>query len=208
MAQGVQYEIFKKSLTALPRLVTFHPVVGHQSKAIGGEKMRRNVIAWCFPFIAGIVLIPARAKADSYSFSISGTGITASGKITVAPANGKNEVKNIKGTLNGFDINLLGVNIFDNNDNILSESSTPYLDSSGISFVANGINYNLSYQGMEPSGAYILNTHIQTHPGPHVDFYVGPDKPVATPEPPLILLLATGFAGLVFVFRRKLQLGG
>src|SRR6266849_10828064 len=102
--------------------------------------MRRNVIAWCLPIIAGIVLIPTRARADSYSYDISNitTGtVIASGRITVAPANGKNKVTVIQGTIlnGGFKIDLLGVNTFgingNNNDNTLTESS-PYLTSGGI----------------------------------------------------------------------------
>ena len=174
--------------------------------------MRSNVLTWCLPIIAGIVLIPTRAKADSYSYNISnfttGAGI-ASGRITVAPANGKNKVTVIQGTIlnGGFKIDLLGVNSFGNNDNTLTNSS-PYLDSSGISFVANNVNYNVAYQGQGLSGRYILTTGGPIPVGQQVNFYVGPTDTVPTPEPPLVLLLATGFAGLIFVFRRKLQLGG
>jgi hypothetical protein len=158
------------------------------------------------------MLIPTRANADSYTYnisSISGT-VIASGRVTVAPANGQNKVTVFQGTIlnGGFKIDLLGVNSFGNNNNTLTDLS-PYLAGGGISFVANGVDYNISYGGL--SQGYMLKTTLDPTgtAGTKVSFYVGTgDPPTVTPEPPVILLLATGFAGLMFVFRRKLQLGG
>jgi hypothetical protein len=67
--------------------------------------------------------------------------------------------------INGFQMTLLPANGFDQNDNFLNPSGTPYLDRHGISFVANGVDYNLFY--LNSAVGYVLNI------GPGSFNYVG-----------------------------------
>ena len=100
-------------------------------------------------------------------------------------------------------MSLLSAGSWEGNDNILNmNAGATELDSGGISFVANGVDYNLYYRPVLSS--YVLNV------GPGSTSVVGrtvslSDPPVNASEPGSMLLLATGLGGVLLLFRRKLQ---
>ena len=176
--------------------------------------MRRYLVASCLAMMASVLLAPSALRADSFAFNISGLGVSASGAkdtevvtasgtfIATSEGNGEYLVTSMSGTLNGSAITLLSDNSFDENDNLfITQPGAIEVDGNGISFVANGVDYNL----FDRNSSYVLDEGSQSaSQGLEVTF--DPTSVMNTPEPSSFLLLATGLAGVLFVFRRKLQL--
>ncbi len=177
--------------------------------------IRRMVLAFCrngetmksFTRI-GVVLVGAvvllvcasGAYADSFSFSITGA-YHASGTLTTGPlSGGKYLITGISGIQNGQMItSLITPYGFAGNDNFLYAGS-PSLDFPGFSFVANGIDYNVYYDGAPVGGSATAyyETTVSGRLGGLINFSV-----VSAPEPSTLLLLGLGLFGLVIVTRSK-----
>jgi hypothetical protein len=82
----------------------------------------------------------------------------ASGTLTASLVSGDQYlVTGISGTQNGFSMTLLDVGAYAGNDNDIY-SSVPYLDGSGVSFSADGIDYNIFYNVVSDDGYFEANS--------------------------------------------------
>jgi hypothetical protein len=144
--------------------------------------------------IVGMLLGATSANADSFNFSISGTGISASGTFTTnSLLSGSYLITGISGTQDGMAMTLIAPNGFDANDNLLF-ATAPQVDFEGVSFLAGGIAYNLYYNSIACCGGPVayFETTVPGVLGPQVTFSAAP-----APEPASLLLLGVGFAGLL-----------
>jgi hypothetical protein len=163
-----------------------------------GGLVKPRLIAFA---LAGVVALFAAqpTRAESFTFSISGAGITASGSLTVTPLGGGIDlITGLNGKQNGQKMTLLGIGGFDLNDNVLYTSSSDELDSLGFSFAAGGHNYKVYFNEF-PALLGGSETYYETS----VLGALGGKVSFATPEPPVYLLLAVGLLGLL-ITRRKL----
>lgn len=139
------------------------------------------------------------AKADTFSFTISG-GYSASGTLTTDPLSGGSYlITGISGSQDGDSItSLIPVNGFAANDNLLYPTP-PLLDIPGFSFVAGGVDYNVYYDGADFGGSATsyYETTVSGVLGSQVNFSVVP-----TPEPSTLLLFVVGLVALVLWRRR------
>src|ERR1700709_378640 len=86
----------------------------------------------------------ARAAPISFDFSYTGSGVTAEGELITNGilVGGFYTVTSITGDRNGISITSLSMpGSLGGNDNLLSPS-TPFVDNSGITYVAGGMSYN------------------------------------------------------------------
>jgi len=162
-----------------------------------------------------LVIAPA-ALADTYYFSFSGGGISASGTL-VGTEIGNTGVYDItSGTINilngvfsgppgsgTFDV---GTNNAYGNDDFLYPSGWSsygtYVDHGGLLFTVNGEFVNLwAGDNNYPGTSYSLSY------GDGI-FYPGTMEISLTPEPGSLLLLGTGLLGLAFVVFRKAKPSG
>jgi hypothetical protein len=152
---------------------------------------------------AAILAAPiAVAHADTFNFSATGSagGFSGAGTLTAAPnGSGKYLITAISGTgVTG----LFAPNGFNGNDNLLSPSASPTLDSHGFSFTAvNGpdtFDVNIFKKGSRYF-AFFKDEDNFTETT-RVDFALR----AATPEPSTLLLFGTGILGLAGATRRKL----
>ena len=121
--------------------------------------------------------MPSFAKADAFNFSITGSGLTASGTLYTAPDGtvpGAQDVTSITGTLNNGALtgNAKNVSIglipttsvtpsedvfyAQNNsqfffyyDNLLTPGSSTPLDGNGLAFSADGVSYDVGFLGSQ-----------------------------------------------------------
>ena len=141
------------------------------------------------------------ANAASFNFTFSGSGLNARG--TLATTNtlvgGYYTVTGLSGTQDGFAMSLLGPGVFASNDNLFSPNS-PYFDFSGVSYVANGVDYNLFNNGAGVIRDCTSCNGYSTD-GTAVTFSATPAA--ATPEPGSLFLLGSGLLGGIPVMRRR-----
>jgi hypothetical protein len=163
------------------------------------------------------------SKADTFSFSFTGSSFGGSGTLTATQEGNSNQydITAISGVVDGQNIlALLGVNSFASNDNVLYSPgfeetflgfpiAGPFnFDSDGVSFeLASGDRVNLSESG----GFFSATETAQLDPAKNgvrnvnenVDISVA--KIAATPEPGTLALLGTGILGAAGAIRRRLM---
>ena len=167
-------------------------------------------------FVLSVCLVSfmaaGNAVADTYDFSISGSGITAIGVLTASPNGSDFNVTHITGSYNGSSITgLLSFETYQNNDNLLFPTQ-PYLDFSGISFAVGSLDYNVFYDNTHNNcesvaGYYVYKGQSATSTA----CGAAVDTPVSfsftpTPEPATGGLMLVGI-GVVLVMRKRLALG-
>lgn len=143
------------------------------------------------------------AYADQFDFSLSGTGISASGVFTTdSESAGSFLITGITGTFNGLGMTLLAPNAFFGNDNLLFPNQ-PQLDFNGISFAAGTTDYNVYFA---PAG------QCTSLPSPCPGYFSLDGTSIvpltfsasAVPEPSSLILLGCGLAAMVGARRRKM----
>jgi hypothetical protein len=138
------------------------------------------------------------ARADSFGFSYSGSGFTASGTLTTDPlSDGSYLITGLSGTQNGQTMTILDPGEFLSNDNLLYPSA-PFLDFDGLSFVADGIDYNVFFNSNTSAGpvGYYIASEADIF-GSAISFSVTP-----APEPLSVLLLGFGLLGVLGLRKR------
>jgi hypothetical protein len=165
---------------------------------------------------------PAFAAADTFTFSVTGSGISGSGSIQASP-NGTipnaEDITGISGVVNGSTIQALIPGSYDPNDqtiltfadsrqfnfdNLLYTQGDRF-DEAGVLFqLANGEYFNL-YQDSVLGPAYLT-----LDGNPAYDETAGVSTaativitPASTPEPSSLFLLATGLASAAGLLRRN-----
>jgi len=112
----------------------------------------KKVILALFALATALAISPV-ASAQNYDFSFSGGSYSGIGILDVGAGG---VVTSLTGTFDGSTMSLLGVNGYAGNDNVFNSSGSPsYFDFSGLSFEANGIDYNLFYDGS--TGTYLID---------------------------------------------------
>jgi hypothetical protein len=169
--------------------------------------------------LALAVVCAQTSKADTFSFSFTGSSFSGSGVITATHDSGNEyTITGITGTTAGQTITgLLGAGTFDNNDNKLFDPGNLFgtfnFDQQGISYqlgsgpTASEVNIG------EGSGFFILTTIADLNPpgkSPDVQEFVDVDveKIASTspvPEPGTLALFGTGILGAAGAIRRRLM---
>jgi len=149
------------------------------------------------------------ASSETFNFSFTGTGITASGTFTATFVSGDEFlVTSISGMQNGFAMTLLPPGSFASNDNIIF-SSSPFLSLGGLAFVlSNGSTIYNIYNNLSPGppGFFECNNTAPCNVGgegtPLTQFSL--TEVAEVPEPGSLMLFGSGLIGLAGVARRKL----
>jgi len=156
--------------------------------------MRNHSVAVClFAAVAIFSLAVPSAKADSFDFNYSGSGLNETSVVTTTDtlnALGAYTILSVVGEING--VSFTGLSSFAGADQLVYPSA-PFIDLSGVSFSgANGINYTVgALDGVvyaansvtDPSGNFVSNEPVKL-------------TVTAVPEPGSLGLLALGLLAL------------
>lgn len=158
------------------------------------------------------LLVGLPAAADTYSFSYSGTGdagtFNGSGTFDVSLITGDEyQINSISGTQNGDSMMLLAPGAFGANDNLFF-SNAPYLDESGVSFIAGGVDYNIYFTTLNGgAGGYIVDcpvgSYCATANGLGTPSTTITGSFAAVPEPSSLTLLGGGLIGIGVRLRKR-----
>ena len=155
--------------------------------------------------LAGLLLVPCAAKADTFNFSAvgSGGGFSGSGQLTAdGNGDGSYTVTGITGTgVTG----LIPVNGFFFNDNLLFPNASRLVDVAGLGFTAffGGEAFTVNiFSTLTGYEAITLDSNGDFADTP-VTFSLE-NSPAAVPEPSSLLLLGTGILATAAGVRRRL----
>jgi hypothetical protein len=176
-------------------------------------------LALAFGALALATFCAQTSKADTFTFSFTGSSFNGAGTITATEEGHTNvyDVTAITGTTNGQTITgLLGIGTFDNNDNKLYDPGnffgTLAFDQLGISYKL-GTGNNVSEVNLaEGSGFFVFDEIADLNPPGRgddreelIDFDVRKDPNSPVPEPGTLALLGTGMLGAAGAIRRRLM---
>lgn len=144
--------------------------------------------------------------AQTFDFSYTGSGITASGDInTTFVSAGEYLITSLSGTQNGNPMTLLPPGSYGSNDNLVFFPA-PFLDLAGASFsiMLGSVDYNVYYDA--GLAEYLLcNSGVDAvcfaGDGVVVDFTLTPEP---IPEAGTMVLFGSGLLALAGILRRKL----
>jgi hypothetical protein len=165
-------------------------------------KLLSSCIVGMFVLVVTLLATP-NVRADQFNFSLSGTGVSASGTFTTNPQSGGTFlVTGLTGSLNGGSMSLLPPLTNYNSNNLLYPTS-PFVDLQGIEFAVRGLGYDLYGGGGQD---FLVNTSICSASSGGCSF--GQGAPVAltvTTAPETSVLSLIGFGALVIAIatRRK-----
>jgi len=143
---------------------------------------------------AALALVAASAQATVYNFTFDDGIDMASGQLVTTGS----LVTAISGTADGFAIT--GLSPYASSDNTVVSGSAPYFDLGGLSFSANGVDFNVySSGGVE----YMMNS--VTDPGGYGSYAAAltTDTLTAVPEPATWALMLGGFGLAGTALRRR-----
>jgi hypothetical protein len=157
-------------------------------------------------------LFVGAARADQFSFTLTGQGLDASGTFYGDPSGpGVWLVNDASGIFNG--VNITGIWPASNSGNIFSfnnlfYSPEPAVDSQGIVFqLSNGNMVNLCYDtGCAGAAATYTAILWDYQSGNATNFNVDSAQFGAVPEPSTLMLVGSGLLGLAKLARRRIAL--
>lgn len=172
--------------------------------------------------IVAAALCTAPAAAADFLFTLSGSGFSGSGTITVDESvSGENRwscpacaagpgflVTNIMGTINGESLGLIAQGAMSGNSNYLYLAG-PYLDLDGLGFKIGGLNYDLFEGSNRSRFSYFLIGGADGLWDNPVEFEITPvgdqhqAQPGSIPEPVTWAMMIAGFGAVGVSLRRR-----